>query len=531
MSGGEGITVDVILPMEKAGSERVRRAAVARKLGISPSRIKDVRLVKESIDSRQKKILFQLRLLVGVDSPLPPERLPSRDYPSVRPGSPVALIVGFGPAGMFAALRCLELGMKPVVLERGKDVSSRRFDLAPILRRGTVMEDSNYCFGEGGAGTFSDGKLFTRATKRGPVREVYEIFVAHGARREILTDAHPHIGSNLLPNVVKAIRESILRAGGEIHFNARVEHLLRSADGRRIRGVACADGREFAADSVLLATGHSARDVYRMMLAEGLALEQKSFAVGVRIEHPQAFVDARQYHLNPEQRRPEQLPAARYSVTTTIQDRGVHSFCMCPGGQVVASASEEERVVTNGMSYHARDGKNANAAVVVSVGAEDFAGDPRRAIAFQRELEAKAYAAGRRGGTYAAPAENVQSFLEGKGQLNIGRVEPTYDRGVVAADLGALLPGELADTLRAGLRAYERKIAGYTAPEAILTGLETRTSSPVRLKREETLESAQLAGLYPCGEGAGYAGGIMSAAVDGLRVARAIIGRYAPAEG
>ena len=214
MSGGEGITVDVILPMEKAGSERVRRAAVARKLGISPSRIKDVRLVKESIDSRQKKILFQLRLLVGVDSPLPPERLPSRDYPSVRPGSLVALIVGFGPAGMFAALRCLELGMKPVVLERGKDVSSRRFDLAPILRRGTVMEDSNYCFGEGGAGTFSDGKLFTRATKRGPVREVYEIFVAHGAPREILTDAHPHIGSNLLPNVVKAIRESILRAGG-----------------------------------------------------------------------------------------------------------------------------------------------------------------------------------------------------------------------------------------------------------------------------------------------------------------------------
>ena len=209
----------------------------------------------------------------------------------------------------------------------------------------------------------------------------------------------------------------------------------------------------------------------------------------------------------------------------------MYTFCMCPGGQVVASASETGHVVTNGMSYHARDGKNANAAVVVSVGAEDFGGDPRRAIAFQRELEAKAYAAGRRGGAYAAPAENVQSFLEGKGQLHIGRVEPTYDRGVVAADLGALLPGERADTLRAGLRAYDRKIAGYTAPEAILTGLETRTSSPVRLKREETLESAQLAGLYPCGEGAGYAGGIMSAAVDGLRVARAIIGRYAPAEG
>ena len=245
-------------------------------------------------------------------------------------------------------------------------------------------------------------------------------------------------------------------------------------------------------------------------------------------EHLQSEIEKSLYH---EAAGHPALPRGEYQLSQHVGDRCVYTFCMCPGGQVVASASETGHVVTNGMSYHARDGKNANAAVVVSVGAEDFAGDPRRAIAFQRELEAKAYAAGRRGGAYAAPAENVQSFLEGKGQLNIGRVEPTYDRGVVAADLGALLPGELADTLRAGLRAYERKIAGYTAPEAILTGLETRTSSPVRLKREETLESAQLAGLYPCGEGAGYAGGIMSAAVDGLRVARAIIGRYAPAEG
>ena len=298
---------------------------MAEKLGISPSRIRELRLVKESIDSRQKNILFQLRLLAGVDGPLPPEEPLSRDYPPVRPGAPVALIVGFGPAGMFAALRCLELGMKPVVLERGKDVSSRRFDLAPILRQGTVMEDSNYCFGEGGAGTFSDGKLFTRATKRGPVREVYEIFVAHGAPREILTDAHPHIGSNLLPNVVKAIRESILSAGGEIHFNARVEHLLRSADGRRIRGAVCADGREFAADAVLLATGHSARDVYRMMLAEGLALEQKPFAVGVRIEHPQAFVDARQYH-------PACAPEASLFPPLRKMTRWWSTACPWPGG-------------------------------------------------------------------------------------------------------------------------------------------------------------------------------------------------------
>ncbi len=279
------------------------------------------------------------------------------------------------------------------------------------------MEDSNYCFGEGGAGTFSDGKLFTRATKRGPVREVYEIFVAHGAPREILTDAHPHIGSNLLPNVVKAIRESILRAGGEIHFNARVEHLLRSADGRRIRGVACADGREFAADSVLLATGHSARDVYRMMLAEGLALEQKSFAVGVRIEHPQAFVDARQYHLNPEQRRPEQLPAARYSVTTTIQDRGVHSFCMCPGGFIVPAATENDEVVVNGMSLARRDSPFANAGFVVSVHPEDTEPFCREhgvlaGVAYQKALETASCRAG--GGMQKAPAQKVEDFLKGR---------------------------------------------------------------------------------------------------------------------
>ena len=279
----------------------------------------------------------------------------------------------------------------------------------------------------------------------------------------------------------------------------------------------------------MFAVGHSARDTFGMLMDSGLVLECKPFSVGFRAEHLQS------------EDRKEPLPrgggpsgpdrAANYQLSQHVEKRCVYTFCMCPGGQVVASASEKGRVVTNGMSYHARSGRNANAAVVVSVGGEDFGNDPRKAIAFQRELEARAYAAGRPGGEYAAPAENIQSFLEGRGRLNIGRVQPTYDRGVVAADLGALLPTELADTLRAGLRAYERKIAGYTAPEAILTGLETRTSSPVRLKREENFECAQLAGLYPCGEGAGYAGGIMSAAVDGLRVARAIISRYSPAEG
>ncbi len=310
-----------------------------------------------------------------------------------------------------------------------------------------------------------------------------------------------------------------------MHFNTALTGFERKNG--RLTGIFTTGGT-FPCEALVFAVGHSARDTFGMLMDSGLVLECKPFSVGFRAEHLQSEIEKSLYH---EAAGHPALPRGEYQLSQHVGERCVYTFCMCPGGQVVASASEKGRVVTNGMSYHARSGKNANAAVVVSVGAEDFAGDPRRAIAFQRELEAKAYAAGRRGGAYAAPAENVQSFLEGKGQLNIGRVEPTYDRGVVAADLGALLPGKLADTLRAGLRAYERKIAGYTAPEAILTGLETRTSSPVRLKREETLESAQLAGLYPCGEGAGYAGGIMSAAVDGLRVARVIIGRYAPAEG
>lgn len=527
MTPETGVAVDVILPMEKAGNDQARRLAVAAALGIDPSRIRELRLLKQSIDSRQKNILFQLRLLAGVDEPLPPEQLPSRDYPPVRPGAPVALIVGFGPAGMFAALRCLELGVKPVVLERGKDVSARRFDLAPIMRQGVVVEDSNYCFGEGGAGTFSDGKLFTRATKRGPVREIYETFVAHGAPRDIMTDAHPHIGSNLLPNVVRAIRESILRAGGEIHFGARASGLLRSADGRRVRGACCADGREFAANAVLLATGHSARDVYRMLLKEGMELEQKAFAVGVRIEHPQAFVDARQYHLRPGQARPPQLPAARYSVTTTIRDRGVHSFCMCPGGFIVPAATENDEVVVNGMSLARRDSPFANSGFVVSVHPEDTRAFRHEhgvlaGVAYQKTLERATSLAG--GGMQKAPGQTVPDFL--KGRVSSSLLPTSYHPGIVSHPLHELLPGEIVWRMRDGLRLFESKWRGFAGGEAQLIGCETRTSSPVRIPRDEaTLEHPGLQGLFPCGEGAGYAGGIVSAALDGLRCAEALARR------
>ena len=412
----------------------------------------------------------------------------------VLPHRPV--VCGLGPAGLFAALLLARQGYKPIVLE----------------------------FGEGGAGTFSDGKLTTRIGDE-LCGFVTEVFLQHGAPAEIAWKQKPHVGTDLLRGVITSIRREIEALGGEVHFNTALTGFERKNG--QLTGIFTTSG-SFPCEALVFAVGHSARDTFGMLMDSGLTLECKPFSVGFRAEHLQSEIEKSLYH---EAAGHPALPRGEYQLSQHVGNRCVYTFCMCPGGQVVASASEEGRVVTNGMSYHARNGKNANAAVVVSVGAEDFAGDPRKAIAFQRELEANAYAAGRKGGAYAAPAENIQSFLEGRGQLNIGRVEPTYDRGVVAADLGALLPGELAETLRAGLRAYERKIAGYTAPEAILTGLETRTSSPVRLKREENFESAQLAGLYPCGEGAGYAGGIMSAAVDGLRVARAIIGRYAPAEG
>ena len=347
----------------------------------------------------------------------------------------------------------------------------------------------------------------------------------HGAPEEIAWKQKPHVGTDLLRGVITSIRKEIESLGGEVHFNTALTGFEQKNG--RLTGIFTTNDA-FPCEALVFAVGHSARDTFGMLMDSGLTLECKPFSVGFRAEHLQSEIEKSLYH---EAAGHPALPRGEYQLSQHVGERCVYTFCMCPGGQVVASASETGGVVTNGMSYHARSGKNANAAVVVSVSGADFANDPRRAIAFQRELEAKAYAAGRSAGEYAAPAENIQSFLEGRGQLNIGRVQPTYDRGVTAANLGSLLPDELARTLRAGLRAYERKIAGYTAPEAILTGLETRTSSPVRLKREENFECTQLAGLYPCGEGAGYAGGIMSAAVDGLRVARAIISRYAPAEG
>lgn len=517
-------TVDIVLPLEVSEDMETRRNVAARSLGVSPDRVRGLRLRKHSIDARQRQVKVQLRLEVSVDEELPEEPVPVWSAPALAESARRVLIVGAGPAGLFAALRCLELGAKPIILERGKDASARRFDLAPILREGRVIEDSNYCFGEGGAGTFSDGKLYTRATKRGPVAEVYRVLVAHGAPEKILTDAHPHIGSNLLPNVVKAIRQSILAHGGEVHFQAKVNDLLIS--GGKIRGVTTTDGREFLADATILATGHSARDIYALLAAKNILMEHKPFAIGFRIEHTQPFIDRQQYHIPEGQPRPDLLPAARYRLATKIADRGVHSFCMCPGGWIVPAATADEQVVVNGMSLSRRDSPFANSGLVTTIEPEDIAqGIPEHGIlagiAFQENIERSAKAAG--GNALlgqVAPAQRAADYLSGK--ISADLPETSYFPGLNPAPLNELLPKAVTARIREGLRLFDRQIRGYASREALLLGFETRTSSPIRIPRDtESLQHPEITGLFPCGEGAGYAGGIVSAALDGLKCAEA----------
>ncbi|MGB0581289.1 MAG: NAD(P)/FAD-dependent oxidoreductase [Limisphaerales bacterium] len=511
------MTVDVIVPLERSEDRASWREAAAQELGVEAARIRDLRLRKHSIDARQRQIKVQLRLEVGLDEELPAESLPRPDYPEVSATAPRVVIVGCGPAGIFAALRCLELGLKPVVLERGKDASARRFDLRPILNEGRVNEESNYCFGEGGAGTFSDGKLYTRAKKRGAMADIYRTLVAHGAPERILIDAHPHIGSNLLPNVVMAMRESTIRFGGEVHFGARVTKLIR--DHERLHGVTTADGREFRGDSVILATGHSARDIYRILLAEGIRMEQKPFAVGVRIEHPQPAIDTIQYHLGPGEERSELLPAASYRLATKIKDRGVHSFCMCPGGFIVPAATANGEVVVNGMSLAKRDSPFANSGMVVTVEPEDTADFQSKygvmaGVAFQERLERRAHEAG--GGGQGAPGQRAKDFIAGVKSKELP--ETSYRPGITSARLDELLPQGIVDRLRTGLSIFGNQKPGYLVDNVNLVGFETRTSSPVRIPRDgETLQHPDVSGLYPCGEGAGFAGGIVSAALDGIR--------------
>lgn len=519
----EPITVDIILPLDLSEDEVAQRKAVGRKLNVHPGRIRDLRLRKHSIDARKKEIKVQLRFEVGLDTPLPKEDPIELALPSVSAATKTVIIVGSGPAGMFAALTAIERGWRPIVLERGKDASARRFDLAPILRHGTVVEDSNYCFGEGGAGTFSDGKLYTRATKRGPVRKVYEILVAHGAPERILIDSHPHIGSNLLPNVVKAMRESIIGAGGEVRFGAKVTDLL--LDNGAIRGVVINSAEELTGDSVILATGHSARDVYRLLAEKQIRLEQKAFAVGVRIEHPQPLIDSLQYHYERGIERPLLLPAASYVLATKVRDRGVHSFCMCPGGFIVPAATENDEVVVNGMSLSKRDSPFANSGMVVTVEPEDTKEFDEEhgvlaGVAFQKHLEQAAKIAG--GGGQVAPGQRALDFFIRRDSTDLP--ETSYKPGIKAARLDEIMPLFVVSRMREALKMFGKRMPGYMGEEANLIGFETRTSSPVRIPRDpDTLQHPEVRSLFPCGEGAGFAGGIVSAALDGMKCAEALV--------
>ena len=506
-------------PRTAADMPRVMHALAAQ-YDVAPERIKALRIIKRSIDARQRNVMVNLTVRCWLDEE--PDTIalyePIR-YGDVSSSERKALVVGAGPGGLFAALRLIEAGVKPVLLERGKNVDERRLDIAKISREGTVNPDSNYCFGEGGAGAYSDGKLYTRSKKRGSVDRILQIFNQFGASDDILIDAHPHIGSDKLPGVIRNMRNRILESGGEVHFSTTVTS-LKLKEGEVV-GVVCADGREFDGP-VILATGHSARDVYRMLDAQSVCIEPKGIAVGVRLEHPQQLIDRIQYHS--PQGRGEYLPAAEYSFVTQVDGRGVYSFCMCPGGIVVPAASGAGQLVVNGMSPSNRGSRWANSGMVVEVRVEDIGKKydkfgNLRMMAFQEDLERLCYE--QSGCTLNAGAQRMLDFVEGRASESLPRT--SYAPGIHPSRLDLWLPPFVGKRLQKGFRKFGSFARGFLTNEAILIGVESRTSSPVRIPRDAaTMQHVSVKGLYPCGEGAGYAGGIVSAAIDGEKCAVAL---------
>ncbi len=508
-----------VTPDVAANPDRLRVAASTAS-GTDVNRILRTDIIRRSIDARQRRVMVNLSLRLHIDS-IDEEacKVEPIEYPDASSPPHSVIIVGAGPAGLFAALELIELGIKPIILERGKDVDSRRRDMVAISREGTVNPDSNYCFGEGGAGAYSDGKLYTRSKKRGPVDKVLKIFHLHGAQREILVDAHPHIGTDRLPKVIKAMRETIIAAGGEVHFSTRVTMLGLNRDTGSVDGAICADGSRYNGP-VILATGHSARDVYRMLHGLGIELQAKGIAVGVRLEHPQELIDRLQYHS--PQGRGKYLPAAEYSMLTRVDDRAVYSFCMCPGGYIIPAASAPGQLVVNGMSPANRGTRWANSGMVVEILPEDVSHldshGELKMMKFQEEIEHAFFEAA--GKSQQAPAQRMDDFVAGRDSADLPRT--SYAPGVLPARIDRLLPSFVADRLRKGFAEFGRKQRGFLCHDAVLIGDETRTSSPVRIPRDPTsLLHISTPGLFPCGEGAGYAGGIVSAAVDGMRCARA----------
>ncbi|WP_437823091.1 NAD(P)/FAD-dependent oxidoreductase [Tenacibaculum mesophilum] len=499
--------------------DNILQLKAAKKLGINIADITSVKVLRKSIDARKKEVIFNYKVAVYINEPQPDTPDYIFEYQDVSNAKEIH-IVGFGPAGMYAALRCIELGYKPIVLERGKNVQDRRRDLRAINQFHEVNPDSNYCFGEGGAGTYSDGKLYTRSLKRGDVRKIFENLVYHGATDQILVDAHPHIGTNKLPKIIQNIRETILKHGGEVHFETRVTDFI--VKNNKLQAIQLQNGSEMAVNAVVLATGHSARDIYELLHKKDILLKAKSFAMGVRVEHPQEIIDQIQYSCSGQ--RDELLPAAAYSLVHQVGNRGVYSFCMCPGGFIVPAATANGEVVVNGMSPSRRNNKFANSGIVVEINVDkDLPKYEKygvlKGLQYQKDLEKLAFNAG--GRSQVAPAQRLTDFVEGR--LSSSLNDCSYQPGLNSSPLHSLLPKLIGSRLRKGFAAFGQKMHGYYTAEANIVGVESRTSSPVNIPRKENLEHPQIEGLFPCGEGGGYAGGIISAAMDGERCAEAAI--------
>ncbi len=509
--------IEILVPPEKINETGFYRYIASRKLGINPESITSIVPIRRSIDARKSPV-FHLFVDVYVGEN-PSLDKPLYIYKPVDDKKKV-IVVGLGPSGIYAALRLIELGIKPIVIERGKDIQTRRRDLRTLQIEQIVNPDSNYCFGEGGAGTYSDGKLYTRAVKRGNVSKVLEILVQHGASPDIMIDTHPHIGSNKLPKIIAAVRQTILNAGGEIHYSSRVTDFIIKS--KKLKGVVVNSNQEFFGDAVILAAGHSARDIFYILDKKKIKIEAKPFAMGVRIEHPQPLINEMQYHVKV---KPEYLPSANYSLATNIEGAGVYSFCMCPGGIIIPAVTAPGEIVVNGMSMARRDSPYANSGLVVEVKEDNWKNEnnidsPFGALILQQKLEQHAYKLA--GNSLSAPAQKATDFVEGK----FSQILPksSYIPGLTSARLDEELPPFIVIRLKQALKDFNRKMRGYVTDEAVLVAIESRTSSPVRVPRDrETFMHADLQGFFPCGEGAGYAGGIVSSAIDGENCADAVI--------
>ena len=512
-----------VLPRVAADSTNLRKY-VAEEKGVALSSLKGVRILKRSIDARQRTIFVNLKVRLYINEQPMDDEYVKTEYPDVS-DRPQVIVVGAGPGGLFAALRLIELGYRPIVLERGKNVHERKKDLANIARTHQVDAESNYCFGEGGAGAYSDGKLYTRSKKRGNIEKILNVFCQHGASTAILADAHPHIGTDRLPQVIEAMRNTIINSGGEVHFQTKMTELIidngqliidncRAARVMGVKAVMNDSQLEFLGP-VILATGHSARDVYRYLAESEIEIEAKGIAVGVRLEHPSTLIDQIQYHR--KEGRGRWLPAAEYAFVTQVEDRGVYSFCMCPGGFVIPAATGPEQLVVNGMSPASRGTQWSNSGMVVELRADDLEGDDvLKVMRFQESLERLCWQQGNMRQT--APAQRMVDFVNGK--LSYDLPKSSYAPGLVSSPLHFWLPNQISSRLQQGFKTFGRQAHGFLTNEAVMIATETRTSSPIRILRDtETLQHVRLQGLFPCGEGAGYAGGIVSAGVDGERCA------------